>query len=39
MKKPMKPATLRALISSMLTQKLQQDYSLLDTNVDDPTSN
>ena len=39
MKKPMKPATLRALISSMLTQKLQQDYSLLDTKVEDTTSN
>jgi len=39
MKKPMKPAILRALISALLTEKLQQDYSLLATKVDDPTSN
>ena len=39
MKKPMKPAALRALISAMLTQKMQRDYSLLDENEVDPTSN
>ena len=39
MKKPMKPALLRALISSILTQKMQQDYSLLDEKEVEPTSN
>ena len=37
MRKPMKPAALRALISAILTQKMQQDYSLLE-NEDEPTS-
>ncbi len=37
--KPMKPAILRELISAILTQKMQQDYSLLAENEGDPTSN
>ena len=39
MTKPMKPAALRALISAILTQKMQQDYSLLVENEEAPTSN
>ncbi len=39
MKKPMKPAALRALISALLTQKMQRDYSLLAENDEAPTSN
>ncbi|MFT5707135.1 MAG: signal transduction histidine kinase, partial [Oceanospirillaceae bacterium] len=39
MRKPMKPATLRALMSSILMQKMQRDYSLLDENEELPTSN
>lgn len=39
MRKPTKPAKLRALISTMLTAKMQRDYSLLAENEDDPTSN
>jgi DNA-binding response OmpR family regulator len=39
MKKPMKPAALRALISAILTQKMQQNYSLLEENDDEPISN
>ncbi|MEH6442420.1 MAG: PAS domain-containing hybrid sensor histidine kinase/response regulator [Oceanospirillaceae bacterium] len=38
MRKPMKPATLRALMSSILMQKMQRDYSLLDENEEFPTS-
>lgn len=44
MRKPIKPLLLKTLISSKLTQKMQQDYSLLDPlfieeNEEDPTSN
>jgi Na+/proline symporter/signal transduction histidine kinase len=43
MRKPMKPVLLKELISSILTQKMQQDYSLLDHSLideieEDPTS-
>lgn len=38
LKKPTKPAVLRALISTMLTAKMQRDYSLLAENEEDPTS-
>ena len=38
LRKPMKPAVLRALISSLLTQKMQRDYSLLVENEAEPTS-
>jgi len=39
MRKPMKPAALRALISAILTQKMQHDYSLLVENEEESAPN